>query len=91
MLPDHVRNVAERKQIIMNRITEEMKLWLFDLAHGNLSDEAILSGFIKHYVLHGLTIGNVVDNIVFRTNYGTSGAKLAKESLLRVLQNVAFK
>ena len=74
----------------MNRITEEMKLWLFDLAHGNLSDELILSGFIKHYVLHGLTIGNVVDNIVFRTNYGVCGAELAKESLLRVLQNIAM-
>ena len=73
----------------MERTTEEMKLWLFDLAHGNLSDDVILSGFIKHYVLYGLTIDNLVDNIVFRTNYGSSGVILAKESLLRVLQNIA--
>lgn len=73
----------------MERTTEEMKLWLFDLAHGNLSDDVILSGFIKHYVLYGLTIDNLVDNIVFRTNYGSSSVILAKESLLRVLQNIA--
>lgn len=73
----------------MERTTEEMKLWLFDLAHGNLSDDVILSGFIKHYVLYGLTIDNLVDNIVFCTNYGSSGVILAKESLLRVLQNIA--
>lgn len=30
----------------MKRDTEEMKLWLFDLAHGNLTDEAIVKGFI---------------------------------------------
>ena len=73
----------------MERTTEEMKLWLFDLAHGNLSDDAILTGFIKHYVLFGLTIDNLVDNIVFRTNYGVSGVTLAKQSLLRVLEEIA--
>lgn len=71
------------------RITEEMKVWLFDLAHGNLDDAAILSGFIRYYVLFGLTVDHVVDNIVFRTCYGSEGAQAAKSSLLRVLQNVA--
>jgi len=71
----------------MERDTEEMKLWLFDLAHGNLSDEMILKGFIKHYVLHNLVIDNVVDDIHFRTFYGTPGIIKAKESILRVLNN----
>lgn len=72
----------------MERYTEEMKLWLFDLAHGNLSDEKILKGFIKHYVLQNLAINNVADDIVFHTFYGTSGVIRAKESILKVLNNV---
>ena len=30
--------------------TEEMKIWLFDVAHGNLTDETTLKGFLKDYV-----------------------------------------
>ena len=67
------------------RDTEEMKLWLFDLAHGNLQDDEILFGFIKHYALRGLTIDHVVSDIFYRTTYGVPGVKTAKTSLLRVL------
>lgn len=67
------------------RDTEEMRLWLFDLAHGNLQDDEILSGFIKHYALRGLTVDHVVSDIVYRTTYGVPGVKTAKASLLRVL------
>lgn len=37
----------------MNRYTEDMKIWLFDVAHNNLPDDDILKGFIKYYVLFG--------------------------------------
>ncbi|MEY8356918.1 hypothetical protein AALB39_26735 [Lachnospiraceae bacterium 54-53] len=69
----------------MDRYTEEMKLWLLDLAHGNLSDKDILKGFIKYYVLHDFGVGQVVSDIVFHTIYGTGGVITAKESLLKVL------
>lgn len=55
--------------MMINRATEEHKLWLFDLAHGNLTHEQIVCGFIKYYALNGFTIGNVQDDIVFRTCY----------------------
>lgn len=67
------------------RDTEEMKVWLFDLAHGNLQGDEILSGFIKHYALRGLTVDHVVSDIVYHTTYGMSGVKTAKASLLCVL------
>lgn len=59
----------------MDRFTEDMKLWLFDVAHGNLDDEKILKGFIKYYVLHGQAIGNVQDDITFHTMYGIQGSE----------------
>ena len=73
----------------MMRYTEDMKIWLFDLAHGNLSDQTILSGFIKHYVLFDLTVGNVVQDIMFHTAYGAEAASCAKQALLRVLYKAA--
>ena len=53
----------------MNRATEDYKIWLFDLAHGNLTDSQIVKGFIKYYALNGFTVGNVQDDLVFRTRY----------------------
>ncbi|MEY8355418.1 hypothetical protein AALB39_18955 [Lachnospiraceae bacterium 54-53] len=73
----------------MDRYTDEMKLWLFDLAHGNLSDEDILKGFIRHYVLHDFGVGQIVDDIVFHTMYGAECVVYAKENLLRVLNQMA--
>lgn len=62
--------------------TEEKRLWLFDLAHGNIKDSMkVVQGFIKHYVLQGRGTADVVQDIVFRTNYGTDGARLAKRTL----------
>ncbi len=71
----------------MARDTKEMRLWLFDLAHGNLTDEIILKGFIKHYVLFGYTVGTVQDNIRFHTNYGDDGCYRAMSDLKRVLES----
>lgn len=68
---------------VPNRATEDHKLWLFDLAHGNLTDEQIVRGFIKYYALNGFCIGNMVDDIVFRTCYEASAAKGYLEAALR--------
>lgn len=69
----------------MRRDTEDMKLWLFDLAHGNMPDDSIVKGFIRHYVLNGLTIGNVQQDIIFHTKYGEHNCRRAMESLRRAL------
>lgn len=65
--------------------TEEMKLWLFDISHGNMNDNDILKGFIKHYILCNRTIADMIQDIVFHTMYGEDGVRTAKESVTRVL------
>lgn len=71
---------------VVNRDTEEMKLWLFDIAHGNLDEHVAVKGFIKHYVLHGLSKDNLKDDILFRTTYGSEGAQTAMIFLEKALQ-----
>ena len=46
----------------MNRATADHKIWLFDLAHGNLTNSQIVKGFVKY----------VQDDLVFRTHYNPS-------------------
>ena len=69
--------------------SEEMKLWLFDLAHGNLSDEQIVQGFTRYYTLLGLTIGNVQDDMVFHTHYDPEQIRAAMKRLRDVLKILA--
>ncbi len=71
----------------MNRYTEEMKLWLFDLAHGNLKKSDIITGFIKHYVLFDCTMQDVKRDIVFHTNYGEDGVTIALNNLSNALKS----
>lgn len=71
------------------RGSEEMKLWLFDLAHGNLSDEQIVQGFTRYYTLLGLTIGNVQDDMVFHTHYDPEQISSAMKRLRDVLKILA--
>lgn len=82
------RSKGSSQSKVPNRATEEHKLWLFDLAHGNLTDGQIVRGFIKHYALNGFDIGNVVDDIVFRTCYQAS-APAAKGYLEAALRRAA--
>lgn len=67
----------------MKRDTEEMRLWLFDLAHDDesLSNEKIVQGFLKHYALHGLTLEHVKQDIFFHTAYGIDNCMAAMERL----------
>lgn len=73
----------------MERYNDEMKLWLFDLAHGNLSDKAIIAGFLKHYVLWDCTIGDVKRDIIFHTNYGKKGCEIAVNTLMSAVEEQA--
>ena len=71
-----------------NRYTEEMKLWLFDLAHDNLTDKQILQGFIKHYVLCDCGIRDVQNNMHFHTTYSTEQQESALLRLRKLLENI---
>ena len=73
----------------MQRNREELALWLFDLVHGNLTDQQILQGFIRHYVLHEMSLGNVQDEMVHGTFYTVEQIRQAMESLRRVLEQTA--
>lgn len=75
----------------MNRFTEKMKLYLFDLAHENLNEDEILKGFIKHYVLHNCTMDDIQDDIVFHTSYGEEGVIKAMSSVRRILNDFVSK
>lgn len=66
-----------------------MKLWLFDLAHGNLSDEQIVQGFTRYYTLMNLTIGNVQDDLIFHTHYDHEQVRAAMEKLRYVMKILA--
>lgn len=71
------------------RDTSEMRLWLFDLAHGNLTDDAIVKGFVKYYALNGLVPANVQQDIHFHTLYGNNNCQHAMEDLTRALTEYA--
>lgn len=73
----------------MHRGSENMKLWLFDLAHGNLSDEQVVKGFTKYYTLAGLIPGNVQQDMVFHTCYGQEQIESAMSQLCRALRILA--
>lgn len=48
----------------------DKELWLFDLAHGDLDEDGIVKGFLKHYVLQDKSISNVQQDLHFHTAYG---------------------
>lgn len=68
---------------------EDHELWLFDLAHGNLSEPKILQGFIRHYVLEGKGLDNVMDDLFFGTSYGPHYIGKAMDQLKEVLEKAA--
>lgn len=72
-------------------VPEEKRLWLFDLAHGNLEGMAVVQGFVKHYAMAGKSTEDVIQEIVFHTIYGERGARTAKETLQRELVDFAYK
>ena len=65
---------------------EDKATWLFDLAHDNLDEDAIVKGFLKHYVLQGRSIGDVQQDLHFRTHYGDFYLESAMADLRRALE-----
>ncbi len=75
----------------MARYSENHKIWLFDLVHGNLNENEIIKGFIKFYVLEGLVIGNVQDDCIFHTHYPSDKVREGLQNLRETLEKVADK
>jgi len=67
------------------RDTEGLKIWLSDLAHGNLDGGQIVKGFIKHYALHGMAVMDVQDDLHFRTVRTPEQQEQAMHSLKKAL------
>lgn len=65
---------------------EDKELWLFDLAHGNLDEDSIVKGFLKHYVLQNQGIDDVQQHLHFHTHYGDYYMESAMSSLRRALE-----
>lgn len=65
---------------------EEKGTWLFDLAHGDMDPDAIVKGFLKHYALEGKGIGDVQQDLHFRTAYGDYYMDNAMQALRWALQ-----
>lgn len=61
----------------MENRSEEMKIWLFDAAHGNLTDETALKGFLRYYVCQDLSLSDMKRDILYRTSYGATGVQKA--------------
>ncbi len=64
---------------------EDKSIWLFDLAHENLDEDAIVKGFLKHYVVQNKGISDVQQDLHFRTSYGDLYMALAMASLRKAL------
>lgn len=65
---------------------ENKAIWLFDLAHGDLNDDAIVKGFLKHYALKGQGIDNVQQDMHFDTLCGDFYLEKAMGSLRTALE-----
>lgn len=59
--------------------------WLFDLAHNDLDSDAIVKGFLKHYVLQDQGISNVQQDLHFHTLYGDAYLEIAMSNLKQAL------
>ena len=65
---------------------EDKATWLFDLAHDDLDEDAIVKGFLKHYALQGQGMGDVQRDMHFHTHYGDFYLKGAMAYLRRALE-----
>lgn len=65
---------------------EDKGTWLFGLAHGDLDEDAIVKGFLKHYVLQNQGIADVQQHLHFHTHYGDFYVETAISSLRRALE-----
>ena len=70
---------------------EDKGIWLFDLAHGKLTGDSIVRGFLKHYVLVGQGMDKVLQDLHFHTHYGDHYMKSVASSLRTGLENLIEK
>lgn len=66
---------------------EDKEIWLFDLAHGDLDEDSIVKGFLKHYALQNQGIADVQQHLHFHTHYGDYYMESAMESLRSALEH----
>lgn len=69
------------------RNTDGQSVWLYSLTHdtGEMTYEKAVQGFIKYYVLHGMTMQNVEHDILFHTDGGDVGCGYAMQTLKSAL------
>lgn len=67
------------------RDVETLKIFIFDVAHDNLSDLDIVKGMIQHYLLNGYSVDNLQDDMVFKTLYQPEVIKNTLEHVKAVL------
>ncbi len=65
---------------------EDKAAWLFELAHDNLDEDAVVKGFLKHYALQGQGTDDVRRDMHFHTHYGDFCLKTAMAGLRRALE-----
>ena len=66
---------------------EDKVTWLFGLAHGDLDEDAIVKGFLKHYVLEGQGIADVQQDLHFHARYRDCDMEYAMSALRRALED----
>lgn len=71
---------------MMEDKADRFELWLFNLAHGKLTDPEVLQGFIKYYVMRGYVLPRVEEDLVYRTGYDV---ERAMDQLKTVLEKAA--
>ena len=65
---------------------EDKVTWLFGLAHGDLDEDAIVKGFLTHYVLEGQGIADVQQDLHFHARYRDCCMEYAMSALCRALE-----
>ena len=72
---------------VINRWTEDHKIWLFDLAHGNLKDKQILQGFAEHYLSAGMSTRAVCRDVCLAAS--ATAARETGERLMKIFRKLA--
>lgn len=68
------------------RRTQNMAVWF---STWGFKRWRYIKGVIKYYVLSGCRVDEIVDDIVYRTNYGLDGVREIKEKVEKVLEEAA--
>lgn len=78
--------LTDWKENKMRTSLRDKPTWLHDLVHDDMELDTITKGFIKFYVLQGLTVNHVQQDIHFRVLCGEEYIKGAMERLRCALE-----